>query len=405
MKRINLMFLAVVGALALTASAGASVASASGISFGSYPAAAKGQDFGNHGFYFTAGRSLGCGFKSMTAEATGPSETLTATVVPTQCSSEFEGNVSIAMNGCKFIYHPNVGKGTLDLGPSSCGGITLEGAFCTRHFAPQTGLGASFSNEGTPSTVKIADEALGLQYTILKGGKAYCGSGTQSANFLGNWTLKGYNEGGTQIDARVVPGTGLFLTGEKSGEASKQPKVAAEGYPVSITGSQDPTAKFALTVGGNRKVECEAVASHSSESGAGAALGLGMEYSGCNLTILENVFPAEIVTNSCELVLHALNAGPPYAGSIDVACAKEGDAIELKDYSAGSLVCTYKVAPQSGFEGVGLTNIGSGTDRAISASFGLSGLTVTRVTGTLAACGGASQKATYSGTTTLRGIQ
>ena len=108
MKRIKVLLVAMTAALALSAALGAGSASASGIKFSSYPATALAGEVGMHGFFFSGGRSLGCSFNGLSATQTGASETLAATVSPKECSNEFEGKVTMKMNGCKFIYHPAV---------------------------------------------------------------------------------------------------------------------------------------------------------------------------------------------------------------------------------------------------------------------------------------------------------
>lgn len=405
MKRIKLTLLAAVCALTVTA-LGAANASASGFDFDQYPASAIGTDSSAHTFGFLGGKTIGCEMGTfVTGSVSGPKELLPATVSPKGCSGTFEGSVTIKMNSCKFVYHGNVGSGSFDIAGTNCTGITLEGSNCSYRFDPQTGLATSFSNAGTPSTVTISDAA-SIQYTVTKGSKALCGSTTGTATYTGSWKLVAYNEGGSPTGVRAVVGTPLFMTGEASGEASKQPKFAAGAYPVTITGYQSPAAKNTLTLGGNRAISCAEVVNRSSAGAATASLSLSAEFSGCILTIFGNQLPTEFLMNSCSITLSALNVGPPYAGSFGVACSKEGDAIEIKDYNPeGTHICTYRLAPQSGFESVGLTNTGSGTEQTIDASYNVSGLTVTRVKGLLSACGGGTQKATYTGTTTFHGLQ
>jgi hypothetical protein len=402
-KRIKLLLLAALGTLALTATMGAPAASASGISFGQYPVQVKSGSVATHSFGFSGGRSIACDFSELSSSAGAPTETLTVSVTPSKCSNEYEGNVTLKMNGCKFIYHPAVGKGSFDIGPAGCGPITMEGTHCTRTFASQTGFAATFSNEGSPSIVKIQHEASGLQYTITKGGLAACGS-SGTATFTGSWELKAFGAEGTQIAAHVVPGTGFYMTGKESGEAGSQPKFEAENYPVTLTGVQDPANKHVLTIGKERKIVCEAVDTSSTVTGATSQLTLNMAYSGCFLEILGGQFVATFKMNGCNFVLNALNVGPPYSGSLGVACGKEGEAIEINTTSAGSPVCTYKISPQSGLTGVGLSNVRSGTERGVIATFGVSGLIVTRAKGTLAACGALSQSSSYAGATTLYGV-
>ncbi|HEX5713850.1 MAG TPA: hypothetical protein VFX85_11095 [Solirubrobacterales bacterium] len=395
-----MLLTAAIGALALTALLGASSASASGIAFAQYPATVGGKEISTHSFILSGERIITCDFSALSAFATGPSETLQVTATPSSCSSKYESGITLKMNGCKFIYHPAPGKGSLDIGPAGCGPITLEGANCTRTFSSQIGGAASFEN--LAKTVRVIDEA-SLQYKRTKGTLAACGSETGPATFSGSWVINGLGPEGAQVKAEAIAGTGLYMTGQQSEEAAKQPKFAAEKYPVTITGFQDPAQKQALTITGNRKVECGEANSLSQASAATAQLTLNTEYVGCVLTVLLNEFTTVISTNGCSFQLNALNAGPPYKGSVDIACG-EGKAIELNVYGGGAVICTYKISPQSGLTGVGLTNVGTGTEQGVAVSYNLSGIPVTRVKGTLAACGYANQTATYTGATTLHGI-
>ena len=400
MKRIRVLLTAAVGALALTALVGVSSASASGIAFSQYPATVKGGEITTHSFNLGLERIITCNFSQLTAYAGGPSETLEVTATPSGCSSKLESGVTLKMNGCKFIYHPAVGKGSLDIGPVGCGQVVLEGANCTRTFSPQTSGTASFANAA--KSVKVTDEGY-LQYKVTKGSLVACGNGSVPAIFSGSWTINAYDAGGAQITAAAVPGTGLYMTGQQSEEAAKQPKFAAEKYPVTITGFQDPAQKQALTIGGSRKVECQEANSLSQASAATSQLTLDNKYAGCILSILGSEFTTVISTNGCSFVLNALNAGPPYKGTVDIACG-EGKAIEISDYSEAGVRCTYKISPQSGLTGVGLSNVGTGTEQGVAVSYSLSGIAVTRVKGAIGPCGAVNQTATYTGTTTLHGI-
>jgi hypothetical protein len=383
----------------------ASAASASGIDFDQYPAVAGGTEWATHSFTYGGSAEIVCNLAEFsTGVISGPSETISATLSPGGCSSKSEGKINLQMNGCKFIYHPAVGAGSFDIGPAGCSGITLEGSVCTRVLGPQTGTGASFANEGSGSnaTVKIT-EGGPLQYTISKGNAFNCGSGVKTMELSGSWVLKGFNEASSQIGVHAVPGTGVYLAGE--------PKFEAEAFPVAITGSQDPSGKLALTIGGNRRIECAEATSHSVLTVASAYLPLGMEYGNCGLTVLGSTVDAVISTNSCNYALHALSGAAPYSATADIGCSKEGDFIQIDVYnglnvshSEATRTCSYHLEPQSGLTGVGLSNVGSGSGRAIATSFNLSGLTITRAKGVLGACGGASQKATYTGGSTLYGV-
>ncbi len=113
--------------------------------------------------------------------------------------------------------------------------------------------------------------------------------------------------------------------------------------------------------------------------------------------------------NGCGYTLAALNVGPPYAGGLDVNCA-ESKAIEFKVYASqkaqeeGKVTCVYKVGSQKGLTGIGLENVGSGIERGIAMSLGLSATQYSVTTGTKLACGSSGSNGTYSGGTTLLGL-
>jgi hypothetical protein len=257
-------------------------------------------------------------------------------------------------------------------------------------------------------TVSI-QENTSLQYWVTKGTLSYCGSkeAPHLASFSGSWIVKGFSGGGEQVDARVVPGTGVYVTGKQSAEEAQQPAFAAEGYPVTLTGEQDPTQKLALTIGGNRRIECAEATMHSSLGGPSKQLLLSPDHHLCTLTILETAFRTTIEPNSCRYLLGAENSGPPYSGTLGVSCGKEGDGFEIEVYSGAepAPICTYRIAPQAGLPGVDLTNVGSGTERGVMAEFAVGGLSVSRVQGSFGACGGANQFATYDGATVFHGVR
>ena len=67
-------------------------------------------------------------------------------------------------------------------------------------------------------------------------------------------------------------------------------------------------------------------------------------------------------------------AGPPYTGTIGVACDKEGDAIEYVAYYKEAPYCTAKLGPQQGGSGLALANTGIGSKRGIAISGEAKGL-------------------------------
>jgi hypothetical protein len=406
-KRIKILVLAMFGALALTATAGASAASASGFLFEKYPASVTGKETaGSVHMFNIQGKAYECSLPSFYADADGPVEGL-VTVSPgekTTCANSFEGPVTLKMNGCNWIYHPAVGEGSFDIGPSGCGPITMEGAYCTRSIPSQSGLSATFANQGSGSKSSVSiEENTSFQYTLTEGGGLVCGAKSGTASVTGKWTLSAnYPVTGASIGMHVAASAGLFLTGKASEEPASQPKFEAETYPEVVLAPQSSSDKYVLSLQG-REFKCGEVETGSELSGAASALSLGVTYRDCVGTILGNPLPATIKMNSCDYALNLSNAGPPYSGTVDLACGKAGDGIEVTAYSEGKPICAYKIGAQSGRSGVALSNFGSGSGRGVSAEFDVVGLTYTRTEGKTLTCGAASASATYSGTTSLRG--
>jgi len=420
MQRIKHVVLAAFAVLALIAVTGAAAASAHSFRFDQYPANLSGSVTSTPTISWSGGLQIACGSGS---EFIGSAEkavrALTPSVIsdPTGCKKAWPWNTSatVQMNGCKFIFHPGPeesSKGTFDIGPAGCGPVKLtEEAVCTKLFAAQSGMPATFVNEtvGGKDAVGISTSA-SLKYTVEKE-KFECKNGT--VTYTAGWRLKATNAGGSAIGVHVTQPRGLYLTGKESAEEANQPKFAAEEYPEAIEGDQSASNKHMLTVAGGRRLEnCDHVGLLSTITGATNQLALNVEYSGCTANILGAVLPATMQSNSCYYVLHAQNAGPPYTGSLDIACAKEGDAMEMKVYKEGTVpsegisVCTFKFGAQSlATPGIALSNTGAGAGRGVVTAFNQSGIGYTRAQGTLSVCGATTGVSTYVGTSTLHGVK
>ncbi|HEX5928505.1 MAG TPA: hypothetical protein VFY48_03850 [Solirubrobacterales bacterium] len=408
MKRLRTLLIAAVCALALTAAAGASVASASGILFEKYPTTVTGTETGSAHVFSLEGKSYICSMPALSAVAGGPTETLVSPASGTTCSNTFEGPVTLKANGCNWIYHPALSGGSFEIGPSGCGPITMEGTYCTRSFGAQSGLAATFSNQGSGSSasVKVEDNAL-IAYTVTKGSVVMCGK-SGNASYVGTWSFTGKTNGGEPNGAHLAAPAALYLSGKASEEPANQPKFNAEAYPQAILGPQSASDKYLLSFG-PRKFECAEVATVSSLAAAGASLGLDVTYRDCKGYILGTWLPAVVTTNSCDYTLNASNVGPPYAGTLGVSCAGEGEGIEATAYSEdkSKVMCTFKVGTQAGHSGVALDNFGvfGSPERGVEAEFDVEGVEYTKTSGTLANCGKASGTATYTGTTRLNGAK
>ncbi len=288
------------------------------------------------------------------------------------------------MNGCQFTFHPGAEEapgtfgGSFDIGPAGCGPITLAlEAKCTVSLYPKNGLSAQFKNTGSGSeaSVTVTAKGSGLKYVKNPAG---CGSAGESGEYRGSWQVKASSEGlptGTRVVASLP--AGMYLAGAKSGEAAKQPRIESERYPVTVSGV--PVAG-GTPVFNTTKHEIKCTTSHLSGEMGGilTELALQAEYSGCKWGTL----PTKVFMNSCRYVYHVLNIGPPYAGSMDVACTKAGDSIEIKSYTSEAyvtVVCTDKIGAQNGLGSVGLENTGSGVGRGIKVNTEVTGVKYTLV--------------------------
>ncbi|HWM54872.1 MAG TPA: hypothetical protein VNO20_05745 [Solirubrobacterales bacterium] len=407
MKRIRNLGLAIAMALALTASVGAASASASYFSFDEYPANVSGKAVGTPVITFSGGRTATCPGSPFTEQYSAPTEKLTpGSMLDSKCST-YEGNATLEVKNCKFIFHPgaetNPGEftGTFEIGPFSCGSMVLNGPTCDRFFGAQGGLSATYDNEGEGSKAAVAIDATttGIAYTVV-GPEGFCGKGVQYATYDGSWQVTATNAEGASNGVRVET-LGLYMAGEKSEDKAKQPRIEAESYPVNVAGRQDPADKHVLTFHGGRTVKCEEVDFSSGTSAATTQLALGAKYVGCKATLGGSTIAASVTMNSCHFALGVLNAGPAYAGSLGVTCGKEGDGIEVSDS-----ICAYKISPQAGLEGVGLATFGAGAERGIAVDLGVKGISYTRTKGNVTNCGEKTGvTASYVGGSTLHALQ
>lgn len=417
MRLIKCMGLVVVLALAVGASIGAASASASYFTGGEYPVTLKAPPTLSQQITTEGGVSYQCQNYTLEGFLKAPSESLEADSGPSglKCASPpTDPEATLSMNGCKLILHPGSElasgyfSGSAEIGPAKCGPMVLKGNRCTRKFAAQTGLSATFTDEGSGAKGTVGIVVSGSLAYTSEGQLSQCGAATGSASYGAAWQMSGYNGFGEAVGAAVVknPPIGLYMAGKEGSE----PRFEAEKYPAKVSGNQNTAAKYTLGLSeGIRPLSCESASLQGTLSAAATQLGLVPEGQNCSLTILGNQDPATIQANSCQYSLNALNVGPPYAGSLGVACSKEGDGIEIKAYASaqkqaeGVVLCAYTIAPQSALKGVSLENIVSGISRGIGVSFGVSGIAYTKTQGTVANCGAKTTVASLSGSGTLLG--
>lgn len=421
MKSIRYLGIALALALSIGASCRAASAPASYLTAATYPATIEGVPFGegsSQRIILPANRSFNCSGFEFGSELTGPTDTLSPEYWPASASCQAytgEGSSTLSLNKCGVAFHPDAEtspgnySGTMEIGPTECGSITLKGESCKRSFAPQT-IPATFHNEGSGASASTIISVYGsIAYTVTEGPAWFCGwTGTQYGIYEGAWQASALGESGNPVAVSVAdhPAVGLFITGE----AGNEPRVEGEYYPAAVDADQNPADKYKLSLPGNRFLSCEEASLGGTLSESATQLGLTPTFQGCTMTIFGNPYPTTASVNGCHYGLNVLDAGPPYSGSLDIVCSNEGDGIEIKTYetvamqeSGGTTMCTYKISPQSGLQGVGLETVGSGSSRSVDLDFALEGVSVTRLSGALANCGAKNAVGTITGSGTLLG--
>jgi hypothetical protein len=197
----------------------------------------------------------------------------------------------------------------------------------------------------------------------------------------------------------AAPGpVGVYLTGKASESPAEQPRIAAEKFPVALSGSQSAENPVVLTVN-NRTVKCGGTSFQSELTASTSSLPLSAQYESCTGFGL----PTTVNMNSCRYQLNVSNAGPPYGGTWGVSCGKEGDAIEI-NVNGGT--CTLTIAGQSGAGEVALANTGEGQERRVALTLQVKGLKVT-VKGSIQSCGtnGLRENTNLTGWVSLKGVE
>jgi hypothetical protein len=354
-----------------------------------YPATLKGAGLKT---FTTKAGPIECEETSLSGQASAPTTQLALSATYNKCKA-FGLTATVTMNSCHYnLGAKNAGppyKGAWAVACEKEGeaieykAYTSKGALvCTAKVAPQAGLeGISLTDTGEGSTrgIEVSAEVKSVKYELIG---SSCGStGTFTDGVMkGTTTLTGANEKGEQA--------GIYLTGKEL------PQLEAEAYPATLKGTGLKT--FTTKSG---PIECEEASLSGTASQATTQQALAATYNKCKAFGLT----ATVTMNSCHYNLGVKDEGPPYKGSWDVACEKEGEAIEFKALtSKGVLVCTAKVFPQAGLEGVSLANTGEGSKRAISLEAEVKGVKYEMSGST---CGGTATytDGVFKGSTTLSG--
>lgn len=173
----------------------------------------------------------------------------------------------------------------------------------------------------------------------------------------------------------------------------------SEAYPVAFKGKGGTAESEALYFKGNGGIKggsfrCEAGSLTASASAASSAVSLVPSYGGCTISGVGATFKP----NGCSFVLHSTNESAPYKGTMDIACAKEGEALE-----ASNAGCKLTIPAQSGLGGVSFTNSGKGRARTIVSIANLTGLKYTFAKGCAEKVVGTFEGGTLESGTTISG--
>lgn len=373
-------------ALALTAVVGVASASALSFSAGIYPAQVQGATTGSILVNFTPTNRYECKSQSLGAGSmAGPAKKLTTTSVSeASCTqpAEHESGGPLKMNGCQLTFEAGIAgtyNGNVSVGPAGCGPVTMQTFYCNYQLDPSTLHGAAkLVNSGKETAVSV--NIVGFDWENAN--KAFCGGSGTSGELVANWNLSAKNGGGGATTLNVVD-SGLYLSGEAGG---KTPKVESLSYPT-VFGSS-AASSFTLALGGTgTSYTCTSTTVHGEISAATSALSLAPEYASCNGWVGATKAAAKVFMNGCHYTLGVLNAGPPYTGTLGVAC-EGASPIEFKMYSSETyetVICTVKLAAQAGQPGVGLTNVTEGGKKGVGVNANVTTLAYER---TGAACGG-----------------
>jgi hypothetical protein len=160
-------------------------------------------------------------------------------------------------------------------------------------------------------------------------------------------------------------GEGLSITGSASENPEARPAFTSSSYPAVSPVTQSMGAPLMLrTASGN--VKCKAFSAEVGLSQRSSVLGLA-ESSFRECTAFGQ--SATVGLRSCSFGLSLANVGPPYSGSLSIACGA-GDAIEV---SVPTAKCSVTVAAQTAGS-VGFENRMTSGKNEVSASLNVTGL-------------------------------
>ena len=154
------------------------------------------------------------------------------------------------------------------------------------------------------------------------------------------------------------------LLGVASASASQ---FRAEEYPTTLNGTAGTKHKLTTAAGG---LNCSIVNTTGTLSAASSTVTFTPEFNNCFYQGLKTTPKV----NSCKYVFHSTSETAPYTGTMDIACSKEGDAIEFPAIGAPHFL---KIPAQTGLA-VELANTGTRSrNRTITVTLNATGVKYT----------------------------
>ncbi len=328
------------------------------------------------------------GAKLCTSPTLGSYISSQTATLPTEVASD--SSCGMKTNGCQFTFNTGTAeqqisvKGTFDI---SCPAgkaieVTIVGS-CTALITSQTGLPASFTNNGSGSgqTVIVKAEVLtGLKYEMT------CEKGKTHTDgiYKTTWNLSA-STGPIHISgATGAPVQGLYF--------GAGPNFAAEIYPALITGTQVSQHKFKMPAAG--PIQCKTSKLNTELSAAASELVATPEYGTCTLAGSYVVTPT---VTGCSLTFKLL--GSSGEGNGGISCSAGNELTYRVLNFDGTTRCTVTIPSYTpAGENYTFKNVGSGKSRQVEAIANMSAIKYHITTG----CGvaeGTYSDGTFTGST------
>jgi hypothetical protein len=184
-------------------------------------------------------------------------------------------------------------------------------------------------------------------------------------------------------------------------------------------------ANHLFTLSGGRSFTCKTITStNDAVTLPTSTVTAKPVFSECTSKIAGTPVPVTVTMNECDFLFHLTGTDPDgnsdhYVGDVGIVCPV-GKSIDIHVYPEGTLpsehatkpvLCTYTVGSQTVNTGVAgaaaitydIVTGAVASEDDINITANAINIAVTKVTGTIANCGGASQTGTYVGTSTVTG--